>query len=156
MNPQPGEVWLADLGLAAKTRQASLSSIETPWQMCRALVLFRRYGVSGNLERFLKKLYSGSSVLFRSRSIWGLMPDSALNPPTAWPVNAKDGADTSRRTISVVDCRPLSVRRSAPAIKGPSGVDHASTFARPLVADPQPRSPSKKENEESACHLNNA
>jgi mRNA interferase MazF len=30
MNPQPGEIWLADLGLAAKTRPVIISPAKTP------------------------------------------------------------------------------------------------------------------------------
>lgn len=44
------------------------------------------------------------------------MPNSALNPPTAWRVNAKDGADASRRAIGLAASLPLSVRCFAPAI----------------------------------------
>lgn len=39
MNPQPGEVWLADLGLAAKTRPVVVVSREDP-NVPRALVLY--------------------------------------------------------------------------------------------------------------------
>ena len=39
MNPQPGEVWLADLGLAAKTRPVAIVSRDDP-DPPRALVLY--------------------------------------------------------------------------------------------------------------------
>lgn len=39
MNPQPGEVWLADLGLAAKTRPVVVVSRQDP-DPPRALVLY--------------------------------------------------------------------------------------------------------------------
>ena len=39
MNPQPGEVWLADLGLAAKTRPVVIVSRQDP-DPPRALVLY--------------------------------------------------------------------------------------------------------------------
>lgn len=39
MNPQPGEVWLADLGLAAKTRPVVIVSRHDP-DAPRALVLY--------------------------------------------------------------------------------------------------------------------
>ena len=39
MNPQPGEVWLADLGLAAKTRPVIIVSRHDP-DAPRALVLY--------------------------------------------------------------------------------------------------------------------
>jgi len=39
MNPQPGEVWLADLGLAAKTRPVVIVSRKDP-NPPRALVLY--------------------------------------------------------------------------------------------------------------------
>ena len=39
MNPKPGEVWLADLGLAAKTRPVVIVSREDP-QPPRALVIY--------------------------------------------------------------------------------------------------------------------
>jgi mRNA interferase MazF len=39
MNPQPGEVWLADLGLAAKTRPVVIVSRGDP-DPPRALVLY--------------------------------------------------------------------------------------------------------------------
>jgi mRNA interferase MazF len=39
MNPQPGEGWLADLGLAAKTRPVIIVSREDPAPP-RALVLY--------------------------------------------------------------------------------------------------------------------
>ena len=39
MNPQPGEIWLADLGLAAKTRPVVIVSREDP-DPPRALVLY--------------------------------------------------------------------------------------------------------------------
>jgi mRNA interferase MazF len=39
MNPQPGEVWLADLGLAAKTRPVVIVSRDDP-DPPRALVLY--------------------------------------------------------------------------------------------------------------------
>src|SRR5271165_2475312 len=39
MNPQPGEVWLADLGLAAKTRPVVIVSRRDP-NAPRALVLY--------------------------------------------------------------------------------------------------------------------
>jgi mRNA interferase MazF len=39
MNPQPGEIWLADLGLAAKTRPAVIVSRQDP-DPPRALVLY--------------------------------------------------------------------------------------------------------------------
>jgi mRNA interferase MazF len=39
MNPQPGEIWLADLGLAAKTRPVVIVSRQDP-QPPRALVLY--------------------------------------------------------------------------------------------------------------------
>ena len=39
MSPQPGEVWLADLGLAAKTRPVVIVSCEDP-NPPRALVLY--------------------------------------------------------------------------------------------------------------------
>lgn len=39
MNPQPGEVWLADLGLAAKTRPVVIVSRQDP-NPPRALVLY--------------------------------------------------------------------------------------------------------------------
>ena len=39
MNPQPGEVWLADLGLAAKTRPVVIVSRDDPAPP-RALVLY--------------------------------------------------------------------------------------------------------------------
>jgi len=38
MNPQPGEIWLADLGLAAKTRPVVIVSREDP-DRPRSLVL---------------------------------------------------------------------------------------------------------------------
>ena len=39
MNPQPGEIWLADLGLAAKTRPVVIVSRQDP-EPPRALVLY--------------------------------------------------------------------------------------------------------------------
>jgi mRNA interferase MazF len=39
MNPQPGEVWLADLGLAAKTRPVVIVSRDDP-DPPRALILY--------------------------------------------------------------------------------------------------------------------
>jgi len=39
MNPQPGEIWLADLGLAAKTRPVVIVSREDP-NPPRSLVLY--------------------------------------------------------------------------------------------------------------------
>ena len=39
MNPQPGEIWLADLGLAAKTRPVIIVSREDP-DPPRSLVLY--------------------------------------------------------------------------------------------------------------------
>jgi mRNA interferase MazF len=39
MNPQPGEIWLADLGLAAKTRPVVIVSRQDP-NPPRALVLY--------------------------------------------------------------------------------------------------------------------
>jgi mRNA interferase MazF len=39
MNPQPGEVWLADLGLAAKTRPVVIASRDDP-DPPRALVIY--------------------------------------------------------------------------------------------------------------------
>ena len=39
MNPQPGEIWLADLGLAAKTRPVVIDSRQDP-DPPRALVLY--------------------------------------------------------------------------------------------------------------------
>jgi mRNA interferase MazF len=39
MSPQPGEVWLADLGLAAKTRPVAIVSRRSPDSL-RALVLY--------------------------------------------------------------------------------------------------------------------
>ena len=39
MNPQPGEIWLADLGLAAKTRPVIIVSRQDP-DPPRALVLY--------------------------------------------------------------------------------------------------------------------
>ena len=39
MNPQPGEIWLADLGLAAKTRPVVIVSRQDPHPP-RALVLY--------------------------------------------------------------------------------------------------------------------
>jgi hypothetical protein len=63
------------------------------------------------------------------------MPDSALNPPTAWRTNAKDGADTSCRAIGAVDYHPFSVRCFAPAItRLQRAVAPASTLAH-LPAD---------------------
>ncbi len=44
------------------------------------------------------------------------MPDSALNPPTAWRMNTKDGGDASRRAIGLVASHPFSVRYVAPVI----------------------------------------
>src|ERR1700685_3298592 len=39
MNPQPGEIWLADLGLAAKTRPVVIVSRQDP-DPPRALILY--------------------------------------------------------------------------------------------------------------------
>jgi mRNA interferase MazF len=39
MNPQPGEIWLADLGLAAKTRPVIIVSRQDP-DAPRSLVLY--------------------------------------------------------------------------------------------------------------------
>jgi len=39
MNPRPGEIWLADLGLAAKTRPVVIVSREDP-DPPRSLVLY--------------------------------------------------------------------------------------------------------------------
>jgi mRNA interferase MazF len=39
MNPQPGEIWLADLGLAAKTRPVVIVSRQDP-EPPRSLVLY--------------------------------------------------------------------------------------------------------------------
>lgn len=39
MNPQPGEIWLADLGLAAKTRPVVIVSRQDP-DLPRSLVLY--------------------------------------------------------------------------------------------------------------------
>jgi mRNA interferase MazF len=39
MNPQPGEIWLADLGLAAKTRPVVIVSRQDP-DSPRSLVLY--------------------------------------------------------------------------------------------------------------------
>jgi mRNA interferase MazF len=39
MNPQPGEIWLADLGLAAKTRPVVIVSRQDP-EPPRALILY--------------------------------------------------------------------------------------------------------------------
>jgi mRNA interferase MazF len=39
MNPQPGDIWLADLGLAAKTRPVAIVSRQDP-DPPRALVLY--------------------------------------------------------------------------------------------------------------------
>jgi len=68
-------------------------------------------------------------------------PNKALQPILV-PRTAEliDGADASRRAIGAADGHPLSVRRSAPAIKRlqRTGV-HASQLARPPAADPQPR-----------------
>jgi len=52
-----------------------------------------------------------------------------------------DGTDASRRAIGAADCHPLSVRRSAPAIKRMQRIAAcASKLAPTPAADPQRRS----------------
>ncbi len=72
------------------------------------------------------------------------LPDPTSGPSARGcsprPLNASDGADASRRAIGAADYHPLSVRRSAPAIKRlQRTVVHASLLARPPAADPQRR-----------------
>ncbi len=51
MNPQPGEVWLADLGLAAKTRPVVIVSRQDP-DPPRALVLYVPLTTQNRLSRY--------------------------------------------------------------------------------------------------------
>ena len=64
MSPKPGEVWLADLGLAAKTRPVVILSRDDP-QAPRALVIYiplttqdrrSRYEIQLGNPRFLKEI----------------------------------------------------------------------------------------------------
>lgn len=64
MSPKPGEVWLADLGLAAKTRPVVILSRDDP-QAPRALVIYiplttqnrrSRYEIHLGNVRFLKEI----------------------------------------------------------------------------------------------------
>jgi mRNA interferase MazF len=50
MSPQPGEVWLADLGLAAKTRPVVIVSRQDP-NPPRALVLYVPLTTQNRLRR---------------------------------------------------------------------------------------------------------
>jgi mRNA interferase MazF len=52
MNPQPGEIWLANLGLAAKTRPVVIVSRYDP-DPPRALVLYVPYEIALPQLRFL-------------------------------------------------------------------------------------------------------
>lgn len=51
MNPQPGEIWLADLGLAAKTRPIVIVSRRDP-DPPRALVLYVPLTTQNRLSRY--------------------------------------------------------------------------------------------------------
>lgn len=51
MNPQPGEVWLADLGLAAKTRPVVIVSRHDP-DAPRALILYVPLTTQNRLSRY--------------------------------------------------------------------------------------------------------
>ncbi len=51
MNPAPGEVWLADLGLAAKTRPVVIVSRQDP-EAPRALVLYVRLTTQNRQSRY--------------------------------------------------------------------------------------------------------
>jgi mRNA interferase MazF len=51
MSPQPGEVWLADLGLAAKTRPVVIVSRHDP-DAPRALVLYVPLTTQNRLSRY--------------------------------------------------------------------------------------------------------
>jgi mRNA interferase MazF len=51
MNPQPGEVWLADLGLAAKTRPVVIVSRQDP-DPPRTLVLYVPLTTQNRLSRY--------------------------------------------------------------------------------------------------------
>src|SRR5580658_8816815 len=51
MNPRPGEVWLADLGLAAKTRPVVIVSRQDP-DPPRALVLYVPLTTQYRLSRY--------------------------------------------------------------------------------------------------------
>jgi mRNA interferase MazF len=92
MSPKPGEVWLADLGLAAKTRPVVILSRDDP-QAPRALVIYiplttqdrrSRYEIQlGNL-RFLKEISVanvqgiGSIPVSRLQRRLGLLPAETL------------------------------------------------------------------------------
>jgi len=52
MNPQPGEIWLADLGLGAKTRPVIIVSRQDP-DPPRALILYVPLSTSGSLPQDL-------------------------------------------------------------------------------------------------------
>jgi mRNA interferase MazF len=51
MSPQPGEVWLADLGLAAKTRPIVIVSRQDP-DAPRALVLYAPLSTQNRMSRY--------------------------------------------------------------------------------------------------------
>jgi mRNA interferase MazF len=51
MNPQPGEVWLADLGLAAKTRSVVIVSRHDP-EAPRALALYAPLTTQNRQSRY--------------------------------------------------------------------------------------------------------
>ncbi len=51
MNPQPGEVWLVDLGLAAKTRPVVIVSRQDP-DSPRAVVLYVPLTTQNRLSRY--------------------------------------------------------------------------------------------------------
>jgi mRNA-degrading endonuclease toxin of MazEF toxin-antitoxin module len=65
MNPQPGEIWLADLGLAAKTRPAVIVSRQDP-DPPRSLVLYVPLTTSGETLR-MKSRCRGFRSLIENR-----------------------------------------------------------------------------------------
>jgi mRNA interferase MazF len=92
MNPRPGEVWLADLGLSAKTRPVVILSRDDP-QAPRALVIYvplttqnrgSRYEVGLGKLAFLKESSIanvqgiGSLPLARLERRLGSLPPDAL------------------------------------------------------------------------------
>ncbi len=93
MAAKPGEVWLADLGLAAKTRPVVILSRDDP-QAPRALVIYvplttqnrgSRYEVEPGMLRFLKEMSVanvqglGSIPAIRLQRRLGLLSIELLN-----------------------------------------------------------------------------
>ena len=66
MNPKPGEVWLADLGLAAKTRPVVILSRDDP-QAPRALVTYIPLTTQDRRSRY--EIEIGNLRFLRERSV---------------------------------------------------------------------------------------